>query len=58
VGRASRRGSGKQKSADVEWKTVTLIYPYPKINKTILISALEKALFKIKWTLIAQGLVL
>jgi hypothetical protein len=29
VGRASRRGSGKRKSADVEWKTVTLIYPDP-----------------------------
>ncbi len=29
MGRASRQGSGKQKSADVEWKTVTLIYPYP-----------------------------
>jgi hypothetical protein len=28
VGRASRRGSGKQKSADVERKTYTLIYPY------------------------------
>jgi hypothetical protein len=30
VGRASRRGSGKQKSAYVRWKMYTLIYPYPK----------------------------
>ncbi len=29
VGRASRRGSGKQKSADVWQKMYTLIYPYP-----------------------------
>ncbi len=28
VGRASRRGSRKRKSADVWRKTVTLIYPY------------------------------
>jgi hypothetical protein len=28
VGRASRRGSGKRKSADVWWKMVMLIYPY------------------------------
>jgi hypothetical protein len=32
VGRASRRGSGKRKSADVEQKTVTLIYPYPLMD--------------------------
>ncbi len=29
VGRASRWGSGKQKSAIFEQKTYTLIYPYP-----------------------------
>ncbi len=29
VGRASRRGSGKHKSADVRRKMYTLIYPYP-----------------------------
>jgi hypothetical protein len=29
VGRASRQGSGKQKSTNVEQKMVTLIYPYP-----------------------------
>jgi hypothetical protein len=29
VGRASRQGSRKWKSADVERKTYTLIYPYP-----------------------------
>jgi hypothetical protein len=32
VGRASRRGSGKWKSADVERKTVTLVYPYPQLS--------------------------
>ncbi len=31
VGRASRWGSGKQKSADIEQKTYMLIYPYPNM---------------------------
>ncbi len=31
--RASRQGArGKWKSADVKWKTVTLIYPYPRLS--------------------------
>jgi hypothetical protein len=34
VGRASRRGSAKQKSADVEWKTYTLIYHYPSFTSS------------------------
>jgi hypothetical protein len=31
VGRATWRGSGKQKSADVRQKTYTLIYPDPTV---------------------------
>ncbi len=30
---ANRRGSGKQKSADVERKIVTLIYPYTNVGE-------------------------
>jgi hypothetical protein len=36
VGRASRRGSGKRKSAYVQGKTYMLIYPYPYYKTRLL----------------------
>ncbi len=29
AGGEERKSGGEQKSADIEWKMVTLIYPYP-----------------------------
>jgi len=45
VGRSSRRGSGKQKSAYVQRKTYTLIYPYPKYS-SLFVWGGEKSLLK------------
>jgi hypothetical protein len=36
VGKATWRGSGKQKSTDVWQKTYTLIYPDPKNHKIVI----------------------
>ena len=35
AGGEERKSGGEQKSADIERKTVELIYPYPKIRKLI-----------------------